>query len=133
MMKLALCGSVKDTIIPPVMLADYLLYHMNLIDTTLYAEYVPGPTNDIVELLEGIARKTGRLGKGGKLDTEATALWMIQKWRSGNLGKFLLDRVSDEGLEVSKIAEQEMMPSMNQARKAQREMRRERSKLRGQA
>jgi ribosome biogenesis GTPase A len=133
MMKLALCGSVKDTIIPPVMLADYLLFHMNLIDTTLYSDYVPGPTNDIVELLEGIARKTGRLGKGGKADTEATALWMIQKWRSGNMGKFLLDRVNDEGLVVSKIAEQEMMPSMNQARKAQREMRRERSKLRGQA
>lgn len=133
MMKLALCGSVKDSIIPPVMLADYLLYHMNLFDPTLYAEYVPGPTNDIVELLEGIARKTGRLGKGGKVDTEATALWMIQKWRTGNMGKFLLDGVSEEGLEMSKLAQKEMVPSISQARKAQREMRRERSRLRGQA
>lgn len=133
MMKLALCGSVKDSIIPPVMLADYLLYHINLFDTKLYAEYVPGPTNDIVELLEGIARKTGRLGKGGKVDTEATALWMIQKWRNGAMGRFLFDKVSEEGLVVSKLAEKDMVPSLNQARKAQREIRRERSKMRGQA
>ncbi|KAF9737011.1 hypothetical protein PMIN06_004145 [Paraphaeosphaeria minitans] len=132
MMKLALCGSVKDSIIPPVMLADYLLYHMNLIDTTLYAEYVHGPTNDIVELLEGIARRTGRLGKGGKADTEATALWMIQRWRTGDMGKFLLDGVTEEGLQVSKLAEQERVPSMNQARKAQREVRRARNKVRGE-
>lgn len=133
MMKLALCGSVKDSIIPPVMLADYLLYHMNLIDTTLYADFVHGPTNDIVELLEGIATRTGRLGKGGKADVEAAALWMIQKWRNGLMGKFLLDRVTDQGLEVSKLAQQEMVPSMNQARKAQREMRRAKSKARGEA
>lgn len=133
MMKLALCGSVKDSIIPPVMLADYLLYHMNLVDPTLYAEYVPGPTNDVVELLEGMARRTGRLGKGGKADTEATALWMIQKWRNGYLGKFLFDGVTAEGLQVSKLAEQEMVPSMNQARKAQRAIRRARSKARGEA
>lgn len=133
MMKLALCGSVKDSIIPPVMLADYLLYHINLFDPTLYSDYVYGPTNDIVELLEGIARKTGRLGKGGKADTEATALWMIQKWRNGDMGRFLFDPVNEEGLEASKLAEKDMVPSISQARKVQKEMRRERSKLRGQA
>ncbi|KAF1972372.1 mitochondrial GTPase-like protein [Bimuria novae-zelandiae CBS 107.79] len=133
MMKLALCGSVKDSIIPPVMLADYLLYHMNLVDPKLYRDYVPGPTNDIVELLEGIARKTGRLGKGGKTDTEGTALWMIQKWRTGGMGRFLLDPVSEEGLEVSKLAEKERTPSLSQARKAQKEMRRQRGRLRAQA
>ena len=131
MMKLALCGSVKDTIIPPVMLADYLLYHINLQSPTLYADYAP-PTNDIVELLSEIAKKTGRLGKGGTVDTEATALWMIQKWRSGSMGRFLLDQVEETSLEKAKLDEESVTPSLNQARKAERERRRERNKARGE-
>jgi ribosome biogenesis GTPase A len=131
MMKLALCGSVKDTIIPPVMLADYLLYHINLQSPTLYSEYA-APTNDIIELLSEIAKKTGRLGKGGSVDTEATSLWMIQKWRGGNMGRFLLDKIDETSLEKAKIDEEGAMPSFNQARKAERERRRERNKARGE-
>ncbi|KAF2728709.1 mitochondrial GTPase 1 [Polyplosphaeria fusca] len=130
MLKLALCGSVKDTIVPPVLLADYLLFHINRINPNLYAEYC-APTNDIVELLEAIARKTGRLGKGGALDIEACSLWMIQKWRSGYLGRFLLDEVSEQALELQKLGEEDVQPSMNQARKAERERRRERGRARG--
>jgi ribosome biogenesis GTPase A len=132
MMKLALCGSVKDTIISPVVLADYLLFHMNLVDPKLYAEYTPGPTNDIVELLELIAKRTGRFGKGGKTDHEATALWMIQKWRRGEIGRFVFDRVDEEGLAKARLEEEEMQPSMNQARKMERERRRARNIARGE-
>jgi ribosome biogenesis GTPase A len=132
MMKLALCGSVKDTIISPVVLADYLLFHMNLVDPKLYAEYAPGPTNDIVELLELIAKRTGRFGKGGKTDHEATALWMIQKWRRGEIGRFVFDRVDEEGLAKARLEEEEMQPSMNQARKMERERRRARNIARGE-
>ncbi|KAH8724233.1 mitochondrial GTPase 1 [Phaeosphaeriaceae sp. PMI808] len=110
MMKLALCGSVKDTIIAPVMLADYLLYHMNLQSPNLYGEYC-SPTNEIMDLLTAIAERTGRLGKGGKIDTEATSLWMIQKWRTGHLGRFLLDEVNEEALEVAKRKEEDVVPS----------------------
>jgi ribosome biogenesis GTPase A len=131
MMKLALCGSVKDTIIPPVMLADYLLYHINLHSPTLYADYCSA-TNDIVELLTAIAQKTGRLGKGGAVDTEATALWMIQKWRTGQMGRFLLDQVDENALENAKIVEEGVAPSMNQARRLEREKRRERNRARGE-
>lgn len=131
MMKLALCGSVKDTIIPPVMLADYLLYHLNLQSPKLYSEYAP-PTNDIVELLSDIARQTGRLGKGGAVDTEATALWMIQKWRNGQMGRFLLDEVEEGSLQKAKLEEESVTPSFNQARKAERDRRRERNKARGE-
>lgn len=130
MMKLALCGSVKDTIIAPVMLADYLLYRINLVDPTLYSDYSP-PTNDIVALLESIAKRTGRMGKGGKADTEATALWMIQKWRTGHLGRFLLDEVS-EGAAVERAAVvEEQGPSFNQARRMEKDRRRERGRVRG--
>jgi ribosome biogenesis GTPase A len=55
------------------MLAEYLLFHLNLHSPTLYSEYAP-VTNDIIEVLTEIAKKTGRLGKGGVVDTEATAL-----------------------------------------------------------
>ncbi|CBX97245.1 hypothetical protein IAQ61_007341 [Plenodomus lingam] len=131
MLKLALCGSVKDTIISPVMLADYLLFHLNLHSPTLYSEYA-SPTNDIVELLTAMARATGRLGKGGTADTEATALWMIQKWRTGQMGRFLLDEIEEASLEKQKLSEEEAVPSMNQARKMERERRRARNKARGE-
>ncbi|THW25605.1 GTPase [Aureobasidium pullulans] len=122
MLKLALCGNVKDTIIPPATLADYLLYRVNLIDPTLYKEYCP-PTNDIIELLNAIAHKTGRLQKGGEPDTEAVALWMIQRWRNGLWGRFLLDEVSEGGLQKRIFEESSMGGSMNQARRADKEAR----------
>jgi ribosome biogenesis GTPase A len=129
MLKLALCGSVKDTVISPVMLADYLLYQINRVNPALYATYCP-PTNDIVRLLEAIGQKTGRLVKGGQADTEASALWMIQKWRTGHLGRFILDTVREEGLEEAKIAEKSGLPSFNQAKRAERMRRREKGKAR---
>lgn len=128
MLKLALCGSVKDTIIPPVMLADYLLFHLNLHKPSLYGEFCP-PTNDIMELLEGMGRRLGKLVKGGKADTEAVALWMVQTWRKGLLGRFLLDRVDAESLERATEEAEEVGPSMNQARKAERERRREKGRV----
>ena len=127
MLKLALCGSVKDTVIAPVTLADYLLYQMNLRDPGLYAEYSP-PTNEIMTLLEAVARNTGRLQKGGTPDSEASALWLIQRWRNGFLGRFVLDEVQEGGLEESRMENEELGPSLSQARKGQKETRRLRSK-----
>lgn len=129
MMKLALVGSVKDAIIAPVMLADYLLYHMNLVDPGIYAEYSP-PTDDIIPLLEAMSWKLGRLGKGGKGDVEATALWMVQRWRAGYLGRFVLDEVEENALERAKMEEEDRVPSLNQARKAEKARRRERGRAR---
>ncbi|KAK5008118.1 Mitochondrial GTPase 1 [Cryomyces antarcticus] len=129
MLKLALCGSVKDTIVAPTALADYLLYHVNKVEPGLYSEYHP-PTNDIMLLLEAIARKTGRLQKGGTPDTEAVALWMIQRWRNGHWGRFVLDNVTEYALEMKKSEERDLAPSMNQARKADKEARRMKSKQR---
>lgn len=128
MLKLALCGSVKDTIISPVLMADYLLYHVNQVDPTVYAEYSP-PTNDIIELLKGIAMSTGRLKKGGEPDTEACALWMIQRWRMGHMGRFLLDRVDESALARKLEEERNVVPSLNHARKMEKERRREAGKL----
>ncbi|OJD35018.1 mitochondrial gtpase [Diplodia corticola] len=122
MLKLALCGSVKDTIIAPVTLADFLLYHINLVDPGLYAEYHE-PTNEIVPLLEAVAKKTGRLGVGGVPETEAAALWMIQRWRTGHLGQFMLDDITAEALNEQRALRDRQEPSMNQVRKADKERR----------
>ena len=127
MLKLALVGSVKDTIIAPTTLADYLLFHVNRHDAGIYKDY-SGPTNDITGLLEGVCFKTGRLGKGGVPDLDAAALWLIQRWRQGNLGTFLLDDVTKDGLERS-IGE-EVGISVSQAKKQIKDAQRARGKLR---
>ena len=129
MLKLALCGSVKDTIIAPTTLADYLLYQLNLQDPDLYREYA-GPTNDIMVLLSAMAQKTGRLQKGGTPDIDASALWMIQRWRNGHLGRFVLDQISEDSLDQDRRDVDGLSGSISQARKAAREVRRMRSKMR---
>lgn len=131
MLKLALCGSVKDTIIPPTTLVDYLLFHVNLKEgPRLYKEYSKA-TNDVMELLEGVCMKTGRLGKGGVPDLEAAALWLIQRWRSGNFGHFVLDEIEPDGLQKKMM--EEVKVSVSQARKQQKDVQRIRSKIRMEA
>lgn len=132
MLKLALVGSVKDTIIAPVTLADYLLYHINM-NHNAYKSYEDfyHPTNDIVELLEAVCRKTGRLGKGGVPDIDAAALWIIQRWRQGNLGTFVLDNVEENGLQ--RKMEEDIGTSLTQAKKKRKDDQRARTKLRLEA
>lgn len=127
MLKLALCGSVKDTVVPAFNLVDYLLFHINLHNPSIYSEYSE-PTNDATELLDAMARKTGRLMKGGEPDLEGTALWTIQRWRNGQLGIFALDDVSEEALQKYNMASN--VSSLSQARKAGKRMASERAKAR---
>ena len=127
MLKLALCGSVKDTIVPPTTLADYLLFQLNKYDPQVYQVYVT-PTNDTITFLEAIARKTGRLQKGGTPDIEASALWIIQQWRNGSLGRFVLDDITEEVVEMDRNKRAGLGISLNQARIADKDIRRQRSK-----
>lgn len=127
MLKLALCGSVKDSIIAPTILADYLLYQLNIYDPEIYGNY-SSPTNDVVEFLSAVANQTGRLQKEGTPDLEASALWIIQKWRKGRLGRFMLDHVTESNLEIDSRDSGGLGGSLNQARRAEKEMRKERSK-----
>ncbi|TAQ89206.1 hypothetical protein B7494_g2467 [Chlorociboria aeruginascens] len=129
MLKLALVGSVKDTIIAPTLLVDYLLFHINRLgQERVYREYCE-PTNEVGEFIDAVARKTGRLGKGGVPDTEATALWIVQRWRQGALGRFILDDVVDGGLE-GKMREN-VGVSLNQAKKLKKVAQVQRARSRG--
>ena len=127
MLKLALCGCVKDTVIPPVTLADYLLYQVNLHDSLAYCRWSE-PTNDIMLLIDRFARQTGHLSKGGVSNVDAAALHLIQKWRAGDLGRFILDDLE----EARRLLQEENVDvnnmSMSQAIKAERAERKLRAK-----
>ena len=100
MLKLALCGSVKDSVIPPVVLADYLLFHLNKQDPALYSKF-HAATNDVLALLEHVALRTGRHRKETGYDLDAAAIWFVQRWRNGYLGRMVLDAVTKESLQTS--------------------------------
>ncbi|KAL2868496.1 putative GTPase MTG1 [Aspergillus lucknowensis] len=119
MLKLALCGCVKDSVISPVTLADYLLYHINLHNTSVYERWSPA-TNEILPLLESFARRTGLLAKGGVPNVDLAALHFIQKWRSGDLGRFILDDLRAEERRRESGTANEASTSITQALKAEK-------------
>jgi ribosome biogenesis GTPase A len=80
-----------------------------------------------VQLLEAVSQKTGRLQKGGVPDLEASALWIIQRWRQGYIGTFVLDEVTEDALEKKMM--EEVGTSVNQARKQKKEAQRQRAML----
>ncbi|KAF3396300.1 Mitochondrial GTPase 1 [Penicillium rolfsii] len=118
MLKLALCGCVKDAVISPVTLVDYLLYQINLHDAQAYKRWSE-PTNEVMPLLESFARQTGLLGKGGIPIIDSAALHFIQKWRAGDLGRFILDDLDAEQRRRDD-PEQTVRSSMSQALKVER-------------
>ncbi|KAK1446301.1 hypothetical protein CMEL01_10544 [Colletotrichum melonis] len=127
MVKLALAGSVKDDRIPMEILADYLLYRLNLVDPGVYARYSE-PTNEVNEFLTGVARRTGKLKSGGEANADSAADWIVKQWRVGNLGKFVLDDITDEAFKDKELAREGQGPlSMNQARRKEKEARKERA------
>lgn len=132
MMKLALVGCVKDGLVQWVTVADYLLYHLNLHDPTggAYKQFCDSPTNDVHEFLVGVARRTGKLVKGREEFLEGAADWVVRRWRTGGLSRFPLDEVTDESLEKARKTSLDPPLSMNQARKRQKETRREMSAAR---
>uniref|UniRef100_L2GCX8 Mitochondrial gtpase n=1 Tax=Colletotrichum fructicola (strain Nara gc5) TaxID=1213859 RepID=L2GCX8_COLFN len=127
MVKLALVGSVKDDRIPMVILADYLLYRMNLADPSVYAKY-SDPTNEVNDFLQGVASKTGKLKSGGEANAESAADWIVKQWRVGQLGKVVLDDVNDEAFREKELEKAGQGPvSMSQARKREKEAKKDRA------
>jgi ribosome biogenesis GTPase A len=129
MLKLALVGCVKDGLVPAAVVADYLLFVLNRRDPGLYAKF-GGPTNDVDEFLAGVARRTGKLVKGGVPSLDRAADWIVQEWRRGGMGRFCLDEVSEEALDGAVRAAREPTLSMNQAVKLEKVERKARSEAR---
>ncbi|KAI6370811.1 hypothetical protein MCOR25_004101 [Pyricularia grisea] len=124
MLKLALVNCVRDGLVNPVTLADYLLYHLNLRGQTKAYEWLCStPTNDVNVFLEAAARRTGKLLPGGLPAIDAIAEYVISLYRRGELGKLVLDDVNEETLRRARIASLSPPTSLNQARKAEKERR----------
>ena len=103
---LALCGSVPDKIVPPPILADFLLYHLNLINPKTYTRaYDMDPTNDVDEFLRGIAERMGLIHKGGHADEFSSALDAIRRFRKGAFGAWPVDRIAEDSF-IMRIREE---------------------------
>ncbi|OAT04634.1 mitochondrial GTPase [Blastomyces gilchristii SLH14081] len=124
MLKLALCGCVKHTIIPTITLADYLLYQINLHKPRLYGKYTE-PTNDIIHFLKSFGAKAGCFAKGGTIDLEGAARKMIHMYREGKFGAFIMDNLQETTLNIQQERLAAMGGSINQAKKAEKQDKRE--------
>ncbi|EPX74100.1 GTPase [Schizosaccharomyces octosporus yFS286] len=99
MLKLSLVGCVKEGLIDSVTLVDYLLFRINLVDPSIYSKWSP-PTNDVDEFLENVAQRTGKLSKGGGYNDNTVSAYVLQTYRSGKLGRFLLDPIDKLSMEL---------------------------------
>lgn len=124
MLKLALCNCVRDALIPPVTLADYLLFLINQYDPTKYTAFSL-PTNDIHTLLDSVARRTGCLIRGGVPDEDRAARRLVNIWRNGKLGAFMLDDLNKVTADSNKQMIEERGGSLMQAKKAMKAARKE--------
>ncbi|EER36023.1 conserved hypothetical protein [Candida tropicalis MYA-3404] len=90
MLALGLVGCIHDSFIDPVVLADYLLFVLNLQDPSgkLYAEYIDHPTNDIYELLDNIEQRRTTGKKNRKYDEDGLAIHWVSKWKNAKSNKY---------------------------------------------
>lgn len=124
MIKISLVQGIKKGLIADEILADYLLYKMNLWDPHVYHRYCD-PTNDIQEFLLAVAKRDGKLKAGGVPDMGESAARVLSEWRKGKLGKYVLDDLSDEALRHHELMVTSPPLSLNQGKKAWKEQRKD--------
>lgn len=101
-LKLALCATIQDHLVGPNVIADFLLYILNKLQYFHYVEYfgLKGPCDNILEVLAQICINNNLMIKfrdvvGGSYvqrpDLNSAAARMIKAFRSGELGKIVLD------------------------------------------
>ncbi|KAK8442508.1 Mitochondrial GTPase 1 [Candidozyma auris] len=107
MLSLALVGCVHTSFVDPIILADYLLYVLNLQNSAgkMYRTYMDHPTNDIHELLYNIALKRRKVKKDGSFDEIGMANFWVDTWRQARDGrvKGLFDKEAILEIEDSEL------------------------------
>ncbi|KAK9720382.1 50S ribosome-binding GTPase [Popillia japonica] len=102
-LKLALCATIQDHLVGEEIIADYLLYWLNKHEMFKYVNVfkLKAATDDILEVLAQIAINNNKMLKFRDItdgayvrrpDLDAAAKLMLQIFRSGGLGKILLDQ-----------------------------------------
>ncbi|KAG0243748.1 Mitochondrial GTPase [Mortierella sp. GBA43] len=120
--KVALTGAISDHLSDEGVIADYLLYQLNLAQDYSYTKLynINEPTDDIQVFLPQVAKYIGALKKGGEYNLATTAQFLLKQYRIGKLGRFTLDDISPEGLESFLTKEFEDPVSRRQQKKADR-------------
>lgn len=101
---LALTGAIRDGVLDIESLAVVLCKRLRrLYPAELAARYKlgePAAFADLTdyELFEMIGRKRGFLISGGEINTERTAIMLLDEFRSAKIGRMTLDRFSKEEL-----------------------------------
>lgn len=104
MIKLALLKCIKESLVDPIIQADYLLYALNRDDPKSYRDLCH-PTNDINDVLRALRRKW----RSTPNQDAGTALRWINEWVSGKKGKVMLDESTPEAFEDYNRKESERM------------------------
>lgn len=99
---LALTGAIRDQILDIESIAVVLCKRLRLFyPELLSARYKLGDMNNYkdysdLELFEAIGRKRGFLISGGEVNTERTAITLLDEFRSAKIGRITLERFSKE-------------------------------------
>ncbi len=101
---LALTGAIRDGVLDIESLAVVLCKRLRLLYPSMLAErYKLGDMKDYEELSDydlflAIGKKRGFLISGGEINTERTALTLLDEFRAAKIGRITLDRYSKEEL-----------------------------------
>lgn len=92
-LKLALLGVIKDGIVSPFVVADYLLFCLNKWGDFGYVNILglQGPTDDVTQVL-------GKMPKASSMSEDECSLAWIKLWRTGVLGKHCFDDINSKNL-----------------------------------
>ena len=102
--KIALIGSIPDANIDVTELAVYLIDFLKMNGCAAFCEkYIPENAADAdlamftpEELLTFVGKKRGALRKGGQVDIERAAAFLLDDFRSGKLGRMTLERCEED-------------------------------------
>ncbi|KAL1130819.1 hypothetical protein AAG570_012060 [Ranatra chinensis] len=105
-LKLALCSSMQDHLVGPTVIADYLLYWLNKHHNFSYVKFLSleEPSDNITEVLMLSAIKLKKIIKKKDVeghyslmpDLEFAANHFIKGFRKGELGKVILDKITED-------------------------------------
>jgi ribosome biogenesis GTPase A len=95
-LKLALTGSIKDSLIGTDILVRYMLYILNKLKQYTYVEDLKliEPTNDFNYLLTHVSKQIGgNISEAGTYSR--VCAYILRKFRDGQFGTITLDRRED--------------------------------------
>ncbi|KAF9581067.1 Mitochondrial GTPase [Lunasporangiospora selenospora] len=129
--KVALTGAISDHLFDEEVIADYLLFMLNQQQDHSYMTLynIKEPTDNIHEFLPQVAKYIGALKRGGELNLSAAAQFLIKQYRIGKLGRFTLDDICPESLEIFMTQKAEEGVSRRQQKKADKLEERKRKRV----